>query len=104
MVGREARRPHLLRAVDRVVLRPDVIELERRLDDALLELLLVVAVEVLAVLRDRTDREDRVPEDLELLRDAVVEARVRVVRAADHEDRDAGLGLDRLEDGAALPL
>jgi hypothetical protein len=27
-----------------------------------------------------------------------------VVRAADHEDRDAVLGLDRLEDGAALLL
>jgi len=74
MVSREARRPHLLGAVDRIVLRPDVIELERGLDDALLELLLVVAIEVLAILRDRAHRQDRVAEDLELFRDAVVQA------------------------------
>ena len=49
-------------------------------------------------------REDRVAEDLELLGDAVVEARVGVVRAAEQEDRDAVLVLDGLEDGAALLL
>src|ERR1700736_1248081 len=100
----EARRPYFLRAVDRVILRPHVIELERALDDPLLELLLVVAIEVLAVLRDRPDRQDRIAENLELLGDSVIEAGIGVVRPAEHQDRDAIFGFDRLEDRASLGL
>src|SRR5207249_4388063 len=50
----------------------------------------------------RTERQHRIPADLELLWDAVVEARIRVVRTREEEDADAILGLDGLEDGAAL--
>src|SRR5260221_204914 len=69
-----------------------------------IEIFLVVALEVLHVPRDRANAQDRVPEDLELLGDAVVQARVRVVRAAQHQDADAIFRLDRVEDRAALLL
>ena len=45
-----------------------------------------------------------IAEHLELFRDAVVQARIGVVRAVEDQDRDAVFVLDRLEDGEALLL
>ncbi len=62
------------------------------------------ALQPLRILGDRAHRQDRVAEHLELLEHAVVEPRVRVIRAAEHQERDAVLLLDLLEDRAALLL
>jgi hypothetical protein len=69
-----------------------------------LEVFLVEAAQPLRILRDRTDAQDRVAEDLELLGDHVIETWIVVVRAVEHEDRDAVLVLDGLEDRVPLVL
>jgi hypothetical protein len=105
VAGRELGGPHLLHRVDRVVLGPDVGHVARVLDVAEPQVLGEDRIEVAAVLGDRAHRQDRVAERLELLEHGVVEARVVVVRAADHQQRDAVLGArPGLEDLAALGL
>ena len=89
---RELRRPHLLHLVGRVVLRPHVVELERRLDDALRRAPPRRSGRATrGSLRDRAHRQDRIAEHLELLGDAVVEARVEWYGRPSISDRDAVL-------------
>ncbi len=52
--------------------------------------------------RQRTLREDRIAELLELLEDVVVEAGIVVIRPSQQDDADAVLGFELLQDFAAL--
>ena len=87
--------------LDEVVLRPDVTDLKRRLDDPFLGSSAKYA-QIGLVLGDGPDRQHRVAQDLELLEDGVVEARVQVVGAPDHQHRHPAFGLDLVQDGPAF--
>src|SRR5690606_25108331 len=60
--------------------------------------------EPLAILRDRADGEDRIAEDLELVRDAMMKSGIEMIRTADHQDGDVIVGLDLIEDCLSLSL
>ena len=98
------RGPHLLHRVRRVVLGPHVGDVETVLDHALRDVLGEQLVHRRLVARQRAHRQDRIAERLELLEHRVVEARIVVVRAAEHHERDAVLARHLVEDLATLAL
>src|SRR5690554_806062 len=73
-------------------------------DLATVKILLEEAIEPLAILRDRADGEDRIAEDLELVRDAMMKSGIEMIRTADHQDGDVIVGLDLIEDCLSLSL
>src|SRR5262245_40024404 len=86
--GRELRGPHFLDAVGGVVLRPHILDRERCGDETAIEVILEESGEPLRILWNRSDRQDRIPERLILVRHAVVETGIQVVGSSEKKDSD----------------
>jgi hypothetical protein len=90
--------------IGRIAVLPDILDLERIADDAGSDLVPEKPFKQVLVDRERTLREHRIPEFLELLEDFVIEAGVVVIGPGEDDDADAILPLELIEHLACAPL
>jgi hypothetical protein len=98
MPGRELRGPQLETARRGRGVLPHVGDVAGIADQSPADLVAEQPVQEVRVGRQRALGQDRVAERLQPFQDAVVDARVVVVDAAEHQDREAALALHAVED------
>src|SRR5215469_6335487 len=89
--------PHLVVGAARVGVLPRVIDFERAADDAGPDLFAEEPFEQIRVEWERVLRKDGIPKLLELIQDLMIESRIVVIGAGQHDDADAVLAFELIE-------
>ena len=97
MPRRKLRRPDFVVGAAGIRVLPGVADIERAADHAGADFLAEQAFQHIFVERQRVLREDRIAELLELVENLVIQARIVMIRPAEHDDADAVLALELVE-------
>src|SRR5579872_5060728 len=102
MSSRKFRRPDFVICTARVRVFPGVGNVEWATDDAGAHFFAEQAFQQIFVNRQSVLRKNRVPEFLELVEDLVIQTRVVMIGAPEHDDADAIFPLELIEDLASF--